>query len=255
MKRSILIIFSILLYFLPLKSQDLIHKKDGDILKCKITKIDSTNIYLELVSNNRHINTFIEKDRVDSIEYNVVKKKNPNIRSSSNDIVLFTFDPLGFITMGPSICSEILLQGKNSSVGFGIYTGIRITNLGLASNLLLSEGTMEMSYTVPLAARIYTKTRNKGDGFFIGPHVEFGKTHFKGGGLNKIRAFAGELGYKWVQKNGFTLEISDAIGVIQTKKIHTWDYIYNISQPEDPWQNLAFVPYMLSLKLGYTFHY
>jgi hypothetical protein len=62
---------------------------------------------------NKRVNTLIKKDKVESYEYNVVKKKSPNIRSSSNDIVLFTFDPLGFIIMGPSICSEIVLQTKN----------------------------------------------------------------------------------------------------------------------------------------------
>jgi hypothetical protein len=241
---------------LNLQSQDIIRLKSGDILKCKISKIDSANIYFEFVKNHQRVQTFIGQSEVISYDYKSSEKKiNPNARSSKNDLLFLSFDPLGFITMGPTICGEFLFQGKNSNVGFGLYTGIRITNLGLASNVLLSGGNMDMSYTVPIAVRIYPKTRNKSDGLFLGPHFEFGKSNNSDGSEEKIRAFALEIGYKWVNKNGFTLELSDAIALIQRKKPYFFGiYGDNSGYENATWENVAFVPYMLSLKLGYTFH-
>jgi len=256
MKKNLSLFCCLFILSVNLQSQDIIRLKSGDILKCKITKTDSVNIYFELEKNHKQVNTFIGQEKVLSYDYKSSEQKiNTNTRSSQNDLLFLSFDPLGFITMGPTICGEFLIQGQNSSVGFGFYTGIRITNLGLASNILLSNGGMDMSYTVPLVVRIYPKTRNKSDGFFLGPHVEFGKTNFKDGYENKIRAFALEIGYKWVKHNGFTIELADAIGLIQNKnQIMTYDGFYSTNYEYGNWENLAFVPYMLSLKMGYTFH-
>jgi hypothetical protein len=257
MKNYLFLLVCLSLITMNLRSQDVIRFKNGDSMKCKVTKTDSTNVYIEFEKNNQRINTYIELEKVLTIDYNAsVKKKNapnPNLRSTKHDIFLLIFDPLGFITMGPSLCGEIVMQGKNSSVGFGVYTGIRITNLGMASNLLLSAGTMKMSYSVPLACRIYTKTRNKTDGFFVGPHVEFGKTNFTDGDVNQIRAFSGEIGYKWVKKSGFTIELADQIGLIQTRYKYDDTYFYNDGNEYSSWEYLAFVPYMVSFKIGYTF--
>ena len=195
--------------------------------------------------------------RILSYEYNSLEKKiNPNLRSSKSDFFLLSIDPLGFITMGPSFCGEFLLQNKTSSVGFGIYSGIRITNLGLTTHLLLGWGEEKISYTVPLVFRIYPKTRNKSDGYFIGPHVEFGQTNFVVGCQYKIFAYGAEFGYKWVNKNGLTIEISDAIGVAQSKELPFTLNENGSSTPIDGtgWETIAFVPYMLSVKIGYTFN-
>jgi hypothetical protein len=243
---------------LNVKSQDIIREKNGDSLICKIIKVDSANIYFEFYKNKQHLNSYLPIEKVLSYEtINTINNKNIEMSSRKNDFLFLAFDPLGLVTMGPDICGEFLVQAKSSSVGFGFYTGIRITNLGLASNLVISGGSLKMSYSIPLAARIYTKARNKSDGFFIGPHVEFGRSNFTDNRQNKIRAFGGELGYKWVKSNGFSIELSDVIGVLQTRdQIPSFgfygDETYTYEGSE--WKNLAFVAYMISLKIGYTFH-
>ena len=156
-------------------------------------------------------------------------------------------DPLGFITMGPAVTGELLVQSKKSRVGFGIYSGIRFTNLGLASNFLLSDGDMEFfSYTIPISLRIYLKTTSSTDGVFLGPHVEFGKSIYKNGYKQQTRALGIEVGYKWTYKSGFTLELGDLIGIIQTKEISD----SRVSNYKPKWDDLRFVFYLLSVKLG-----
>ena len=68
MKKSILLtllVFTSLMVF----SQDVIIKTSGERIKCKITDVDSTNIYFTVTRNNNHIPTFIKKSSVQEIQY------------------------------------------------------------------------------------------------------------------------------------------------------------------------------------------
>ena len=182
--------------------------------------------------------------------------------SSHPKILFFSIDPLGFITMGPSIQGELLIQGQDVPVGFGFYSGFRLTNLGLATRLLLAgDADMGMSYTIPIGFRIYPRTKVKTDRFFFGPHAEFGRSNFPDGQDEKVRAFGAEVGYKWIFKNGFTLDVSDLIGLIQIKDLpytETWDTGFwgtgteTFRHEGGDWENLAFVFYMVSAKVGFT---
>jgi hypothetical protein len=262
MRTIAFILAGLFIFQFNLKSQDLIRLKNGDSLICKITKIDSVKIYLDVEKMNKSFSTFINKNEVVSYDYNYNFPKKPNnkgLRTSKDDIFQFSFDPLGFVTMGPSITGEFLIQGNDRNFGFGISTGIRVTNLGLASNLLMGGGGMKLSFTVPFAIKFYPKTRNIADGLFVGPHVEYGASNFKDGFKNRIRAFGLEFGYKWVFQSGFTLELVDLVGLIQHKNL---PYSYTTTTPhstttvtyeETDWMNLAFVPYVFGLRLGKTF--
>jgi hypothetical protein len=232
-------------------SQDMIYKANGDSISCKITKVDSTIIYFEVKRDDNVINTYINRDEISGYKFYQRPAKGSRLNTSTKHIFCLSLDPLGFITMGPAVTGEFLYQIKNKQVGFGLYTGLRLTNLGLASNTWLSGGSMGFfSYSVPIAIRIYPKTRYRTDGFFVGPHIEFGHTDFKDGDVNSTRAFGAELGYKWVYKSGFTLEIIDAIGLIQNK--YASESTGSPYGYEPGWENLAFVPYMISVKLGYS---
>lgn len=245
----------ILLNFIGV-SQDVIYRTNGDSLSCKITKIDSTKVYFDLKQGANTTNTFLNRDEISGYKLQPSVSKVSRLNSVKKHIVCLSFDPIGFITMGPVVTGELLLQLKDQRVGFGIYTGLRLTNLGIASNALLSGGTMgSFSYSVPIALRIYPRTKFSTDGVFVGPHFEFGKTTFTDGDKNFIRAFAAEIGYKWTYKSGFTLELFDILGLIQTKDDSKPIVIpgMNIPQYEPQWENLAFVFYMLSLKLGFSF--
>ena len=50
-------------------SQDLIIKKSGEIVNCKITKEDSINVYLNMRINGRLISTYISKDQIKEFQY------------------------------------------------------------------------------------------------------------------------------------------------------------------------------------------
>jgi hypothetical protein len=237
-------------------AQDIIYRTNGDSLLCKITKVDSSNVYFNLKVKNKEVSSFLSKQEILSYKTDAYYPRAELTQSSlDRSIYCITFDPLGFIAMGPTIYSEWLIQKKGSRVGLGIYHGLRITNLGLATYLLLGASEMKMSFTIPLGLRLYPNPRCKADGFFFGPHFEYGRTYFQDGDENQIRAFAADLGYKWVFKNRFTLEFNYGIGLIQDKwKRESVSYGgYTENSKWGDWNTLAFVPYMISLKLGKTF--
>jgi hypothetical protein len=261
MKTIVLSVLCLFIFQLTLKSQDLVLLKNGESLNCKITSIDSAKIYFDIVKNNEKISTYIGRDEVVSYSYNYdfPEKKKRELRTSRDDNFELSFDPLGFVTMGPAVTGEFIIQNNDKNFGFGIVAGIRVTNLGIASNLLLGGGDMKLSYTVPVAFKYYPKTRNIADRFFVGPHFEYGTSYFKEGNKTRIRAFGLEFGYKWVFQNGFTLELVDLVGLIQERGL---PYTYTTTTPtstttvhylEGNWQNLAFVPYVVALRLGKTF--
>jgi len=151
---------------------------------------------------------------------------------------MIMFDALGFITMGPSLNIEPAI-GKY----VGINTGIRLHNLGLISSRL--HGSMDMSYLIHFSVRYYVKPKQKIDGFFLGPGIEYGRSNYSTGATYNVRAFGGGLGYKFVFKKGFCLAIGDYIGIIQSKRIDV-DY-------DTEWVNDLFVFYLLSVQIGYAF--
>lgn len=262
MKIIVVSVLCVFIFQFSLKSQDLIRLKNGDSLICKITNIDNVKIYLDVERKNQSISTYLNKDEVVNYVYNYYlpkKSNNKGLRTSKDDIFQFSVDPLGFVSMGPSITGEFLIQGNDRTFGFGIITGIRVTNLGLALNLLMGGGNKKLSYTIPLAIKFYPITRNIADRFFVGPHVEYGASNFKDGSKSRIRAFGLEIGYKWVFQSGFTLELVDLIGLIQEKDLaYSYTSITSFSTTtvtyaETDWYDLAFAPYVFGLRLGKTF--
>jgi hypothetical protein len=163
---------------------------------------------------------------------------NSNLETIHGNIM---FDPVGFFTFGPTIQVEPAIS-KN----FSIIAGLRLHNLGLIQRLLY--GKMNLSYMGHLSFRYYFKPDQRINGFFISPGVEFGRSNYSSGTKYNARAFGGEVGYKWITKKGFCLEISDNIGIIQSKRIS--DDTYNIN---NSWNTDAFVFYMLSAKIGKIF--
>lgn len=68
MKKTLLLcIFSSI--FIVAFSQDFITKINGEKIKCKVTKVDSINVYLTLKINGEKRNTFINKNEIQSISY------------------------------------------------------------------------------------------------------------------------------------------------------------------------------------------
>ena len=149
--------------------------------------------------------------------------------------VVLIADPLGFLTLGPSVHIEPAL-GKY----IGLNAGIRFHNLGLLRYIIYGTS-MEMSYIASGSLRIYPKPKNKIDGFFFGPGLGFGRSNYTSGSKYNVRNFGGELGYRWRLKNGIFLELSDNIGIVQSK---------NIEHEDDDWSTDMFVFYLLTVSIG-----
>jgi len=72
--KYILLFLTIILLAFECFSQDTIHLKDGRLLKCKISKIDSTTIYFDIIRNDNLIKTNISKSEVISFSNNTILK-------------------------------------------------------------------------------------------------------------------------------------------------------------------------------------
>ncbi len=53
-----------------LMSQDLVIKKDGEIISCKITSVDSSNVYIDVKKDGKVFSTYASKKNIDAFMYN-----------------------------------------------------------------------------------------------------------------------------------------------------------------------------------------
>ena len=179
--------------------------------------------------------------------------------------VVFSIDPLGFITFGPSLNVEIAL-GKY----IGLQTGFRILNLGLCTHHILNETQnffpdMKMSWTVNLEAKFYIKPKEKLKGFYLGPKFDYGKSIYKDewefGGETEwqkefydIMVFGLGVGYKWIWDNGFSLEPSYNMAFFLSKLQHYKDSTGNSYDYTTTSYDLDLIAlYVLSIKVGIAF--
>ncbi|MBN1182519.1 MAG: hypothetical protein JXB49_09555 [Bacteroidales bacterium] len=254
---GIILFFSGIVY-----SQDLVVRENGDSLNCRITNIDENNIYVTMKVKNNYLNIRIPQITVTSYTYGFYKKKkNPNSEVIGH--FALTVDPIGAITMGPSVMGEILIPLENAPVDFGILGGYRMAKLGWAANNVISDGSLDKAYTIPISIRVYILPKTHTDGLYLGHRNEFGNSFLDNGQEIKLRAFGVDLGYKWVFNNRFTLDISDTFGVIKTREMAFSETIIETAPgwysettyyyPESDWESIGFVAYLISIRLGYTF--
>jgi hypothetical protein len=69
MKRIILLLTTLNLLFICLSAQDIITQSNGDRITCKISKIDSANVYFIVKQRGKMLDTFLPKSRIQNIEY------------------------------------------------------------------------------------------------------------------------------------------------------------------------------------------
>jgi hypothetical protein len=178
---------------------------------------------------------------------------------------VISFDPLGFVTFGPSINAEVAL-GKF----FGLQTGFRILNLGLCTDLILNERggflpDMKMSWTVNIKAKFYIKPREKLEGFFLGPSFDYGRSayeyeydwigeKFTDRQLYNNMVFGLGVGYKWIWRNGFSLEPSYNMAFFLSKlKRYEFGDGDAFDYTTTNYELDLFALYVLSIKVGIAF--
>ena len=87
MKAILLFIFIVLLSIKTGLSQDAIYRTNGEIVYCKIQKVDSVHIFFSITKNQRKIATMLRLYEVERVEYNV-----PEISDSVIDSVSMQID-------------------------------------------------------------------------------------------------------------------------------------------------------------------
>ena len=77
----------LVMIFMPLivHSQDFIIMRNGDSLKCKITKADSLSVYYTIRKNDRTMDSFIEKNEIRSYQIAGIADSIPDIHAASRD--------------------------------------------------------------------------------------------------------------------------------------------------------------------------
>lgn len=169
--------------------------------------------------------------------------------SRNNDTDRYTAnisaDPVGFLTLGPSVELEIAL-----SKFMGIFAGARIPSLGLLVRSLYSS--MTSSWTAAFGAKFYFGTQQHARGFYIAPRIEYGKSNYEYESSSidratyQVMAIGLQIGKKWIGDTGITVDVSDSIGVILNNREYP-------DIPEVDWRYDMFVYYMLSIKFGFAF--
>lgn len=72
MKTMILVILIMLASSAVVFSQDILIKKNGERIKCKIQREDSTNVYFRMNQNGHDVDTYINKNELTSYRYDSV---------------------------------------------------------------------------------------------------------------------------------------------------------------------------------------
>lgn len=170
--RTKILIIALLLIPLFVKSQDTILLKTGSKILCKITNVDSLNVYFDIEKNNRDIHTFASKASVQEIKY-----YNPSaIKVSSDYTNQRQYNSIA-LSIGPSMpvgdfsnddvsSNSAGLAGNGLNIN-GIYTHYYSPNLGLVvkgfynsnefmANKLTDMISSETGYTVTNNSVSYT---------------------------------------------------------------------------------------------------
>jgi hypothetical protein len=214
MTKEIILLLGTLALSVPSFCQDIIYRTNGDSIVCKITKTDDKNIYFNLIKNDKEVATHINRNDIREYKTNVVMGTNLELNYKRN-LLFISFDPLNFLINGPAVTGELTLQGKNKTLGFGIFSGYRFISLGLLASGLSPYDFKSSSYTIPIGCRIYLNAHGRIRGVFIGPYLEFGKVRFAEWEDHMIQAYGVEYGYRFVGKSRFAIELTTITGILK----------------------------------------
>ncbi|MBN2521363.1 MAG: hypothetical protein JXB17_12695 [Bacteroidales bacterium] len=126
-------------------SQDIIIQKDGSSFECKITKVDSLNVYFNIFRNGQEISTFLNKNEIQSIQYgNAVDQLKNN--DSGGQLINKEYElgfniPINFRTIGLFTVDANYIE--NNKI-IGIHIGFM--NKGLSFSKSDNTGTYKITH-------------------------------------------------------------------------------------------------------------
>jgi hypothetical protein len=182
---------------------DLIIRKNGEKIVCKITEVQDENIYYDFMQGDQQVSTLLKRVEVREYKYDAITHKPLNIHACA------TITPLSFLVLGPTFTWELTL-GR-----IGLFAGYRMTGLGLVTrNLVYSDMEMTLSsYTIPVALRLYDKS-DKGSYWAI--YTEFGKAYYNSGeSTDNVSIYGAEFGYREHAGGPTVLDGSLVLGYIE----------------------------------------
>ena len=152
--RFFFVAITLIVFNIKTFGQDLIIRKDDQEIKCKILKVDSVNINITVVKNDKVLNTYIQKDEVKSYFYNgkIYNLIDPNISMwdtlQNKNFIYFSnniFKQYKTITYSKKWLADpqIVADGENINpykVKFLSYNNIYLANSDLLSNPFKHKG-------------------------------------------------------------------------------------------------------------------
>jgi len=116
-------------------AQDTIFQKNKIKLNCKIQREDSTAVYISIYKNDNRVNTFINKNAIDSIKYG---KRTVSVSKQIENDTNFQYDR---ITVGIGLGTEFGGLGGNiyffpqKNIGLFLGLGTAIAGMGVNSGI------------------------------------------------------------------------------------------------------------------------
>jgi len=100
MKKACFVLI-ILTFTLSVSAQDLIIRTNGDSIGCKITRIDTSEVYFIIFDNGAEVNTSLGKSEIRSMQFGAGEMKQENVPAGNN--------------AGPSVSPDATQTTKNLS--------------------------------------------------------------------------------------------------------------------------------------------
>jgi hypothetical protein len=79
-------LFIMLTFSLVLSAQDLIVRTNGESIYCKITRIDTSEVYFTIIDNGAEVKTSLAKNEIKSMQFGVDQKKQDNVSTEDNPV-------------------------------------------------------------------------------------------------------------------------------------------------------------------------
>ena len=259
MKQIFLVLLYLMAYAASSFSQDLIYKKDGSQILCKIQKEDSTEVYFSFVKNGSTLETFLKKSEVQLLKYGGAKVVQEGSSTAS------TTAGIGLGMQYGGIGANFMLSPNNT---LGIFVGVGYKMFGLydaGGTGTLGSGSevaeYKVKYRLPyygLAAEMYNqkfgisiigKYGFCGHADDLDNHVLHSRTNYADydGDPN---VFMSNITLFWNFHKNWEAKFGADITLIRING-HTWDETHNPAWDKD--QNIDTKQFIYWVGLGYKF--
>jgi hypothetical protein len=236
MKKCLLICF---LFLVPLLAicQDTIVLKTGDRIVCRITKLDSSQVYFDINRNNTSIHSSVNKNSVEALRYYL--NTGPVMIAPGNIFINRRFNLLAITAGGSFAVGEFANKdADNDKAGFGgsgLFLSLTSINnfskiLGFAikgyyaTNTFKAENLAKAQNIINNGTVTYNSVNYKSGGVLAGLAATLPVDNF---------SFYGEVlggyGGLWEPEVSFFVVTAQSSGWVSLGKVDAGSFVYNIT--------------------------